>query len=405
MGESLLQGITVLDLSRLLPGPMCSMLLADMGADVIKVESTRIGDPLRSVPPMVEGQSCYFLSVNRGKRSLALNLRSREARHILYSLARSCDVFLESFRPGRAEQIGLGYEALKAANPRLVYSSINGFGSHGPLRDRPGHDLGYAARSGLLDALAPASTAPFVPGIPLADVSSALFAALGIVSALLARERGRDGIKVTTGIFQSALALLSFPGALDLAGERGVRQSRQHLVGHHPGYRLYGTSDGRFMAVGALEPVLWADLCTVLGREDLASLNLTDDALWDDAAAELAGVFARRPQQEWTELLDGHEVSCEPVRTVSEALAAVESESGAAVHVEHPSAGALAQIGLPFEVAGSGSGGVRPPPLLGAHSIEILSDLGYDSAEIQSMRRRGVVATHADQRRRRRRTL
>ncbi len=400
-----LSGLRVLELSRLLPGPFCSMILADLGAEVIKLESPLIGDPMRIVPPLAGGQSAYFLSINRNKKSVALNLRRQEGRQVLLRLARNADVLIESYRPGQAEQMGIGYEALRAVNPRLVYCSLSGFGQEGSHRDRPGHDLSYAALAGLLDLMRPADAAPFVPGVPLADMSSALFAAVGILSALLARSRNGEGAFVDTSIYQSAVALATFPASTHLSDKVPNERGQRYLLGSHPGYHLYRTKDGRFMALTALEPVLWADFCESIDRPDLIGNHVPGDEDRGVVIADLERTFAQRTQAEWIRFFADHPVSCEPVRTLDEALASDLARESVLPYIDHPTAGSLTQIGLPWGQHANPGHRHSPAPLLGQHTVEILETLGYRQEDINRLRLKRVVATADDVASRRRRRI
>ena len=400
MPQSPLAGTRVLDLSRLLPGPFCSMVLADLGAEVIKVESPRLGDPMRVGPPQTGGESCYFLSINRSKKSLALNLRRPEGRRIFLRLVPTADVVIESYRPGQAAQIGVGYEALAKVNPRLVYCSVTGFGQDGPLRDRPGHDLSYAALAGLLDLMRPPEMSPYVPPVPLADMSSALFAAVGILAALAARGQHGDGAHVDTSIFHSALAWTMFPGSSQMVPSVPNERGQRYVLGEHPGYHLYPTKDGRYMALTALEPMLWTDFCEAIDRRDLVGRRVSEAGQRQAVISELEGIFRQRDQAEWIRLFDANPASCEPVRTLEEALGSSEVRRDSLVELEHPTAGRLLQVRMPYGAESGRHHQASPPPLLGQHTEVILRSLGYDKGSIARLRAKGIVSTSEDSSRR-----
>ncbi len=390
-----LSGTRVLDVSRLLPGPFCAMILADLGADVIKVESTMLGDPMRAVPPQIGTDSWYFLSINRNKRSLAINLRRQDGREVFRRLVRTADVMIESYCPGQAESLGIGYDDLKPLNPGLVYCSISGFGQQGPFRDRPGHDLSYAALSGLLDLIGTPTGEVFVPALPVADVSSALFAAIGILSALMARRENGAGCQIDTSIFHSALSVAAFPASTQMSTQAPKERGQRYLLGEHPSYHVYRTKDGRYMALAALEPVLWADFCQAIDREDLIPKHQSSSE-HSAVMAELQRIFAQRTQVEWVEFLRDKPVSCEPVNTVDEALSSPPLQHYGTMPVEHSVAGSMEQFALPFGLLGNHRQTASPPPLLGQHTVEILESLGYDVVEIEHLRARRVVSTAQD---------
>jgi alpha-methylacyl-CoA racemase len=266
---STLSAVRVLDLSRLLPGPFCSLILADLGAEVIRVESHLVGDPMRLTEPKVGGESCYFMSLNRNKKSLAVNLKRDEGRQVFLRLAHTADVIIEGFRPGQAQSLGIGYDQVNTVNPGIVYCSLSGYGQEGPFRDRPGHDLNYVALAGLLDLLGSAGGNVSVPPVQLADLAGALFAAVGILAALVARGQTGQGGFVDTSLFHSALSLLSFSASTQMLPQVPKEKGSRYLLGAYPCYHLYATKDGRHMSLAALEPVFWADFCRSVGREDL----------------------------------------------------------------------------------------------------------------------------------------
>ena len=392
-----LDGIRVLDLSRLLPGGFCSLLLADFGADVIKVEDTGIGDYIRFSPPHYEGAdpsagSALFLALNRGKRSIRLDLKTDDGREVLRRLVTGADVLLESFRPGVMERLGVGYEQLRDLNPRLVYCAITGYGQDGPNRTRPGHDMNYLGLNGLLGLTGDADGPPIQAAGQIADLGGgALPAALGILVALRERERSGQGQLVDCSMFDGSLAWLALVAADALAGGSPGR-GRLPLAGSLTCYRPYACADG-YVTLGALEPKFWAAFCHGVAREDL--LGHAFDPPGSDAHRAVSEIFAARTREQWRSFASDHDCCLEPVLDLEEALA---SEQVAArelvIELEQPGvAGPVRLLGPPFKLSRTPAQPTRRPgPGLGEHTVAILREAGYSEAEVETMLDGGGVA-------------
>jgi alpha-methylacyl-CoA racemase len=385
-----LDGIRVLDLSRLLPGGYCSLLLADYGADVLKVEDTGLGDYIRWAPPQYDGvepsaASALFLSLNRGKRSLRLNLKVREGQEVLLRLVREHDVLLESFRPGVLDRLGVGYERLREENPGLVYCAITGYGQEGPDRERPGHDMNYLARGGLLGLSGERGGPPVPAAGQIADLGGgALMAAFGILAALHERERSGEGQLVDVSMTRGAQSWLAMVAARYFADGVVPRRGELELAGGLPCYRPYACADG-WVTLGALEAKFWQALCSGLGRDDLRARQM-DPAV----ANELEEIFAARTREEWAAFDDEHGCCLEPVLDLDEALA---RSPEAVVEVDQPGAAAPVRLlGPPVGLSRTRPDGTRPGPSLGADTDAVLAGLGYDAAAIAALKAAGAVA-------------
>jgi crotonobetainyl-CoA:carnitine CoA-transferase CaiB-like acyl-CoA transferase len=374
----------VLDLSRLLPGPYCSRVLADFGFEVIKIEPPGGGDWARYAPPLdpETGQGLVFQHLNRGKKSLTANLKTDEGRAIILKLVESADVLLESFRPGVMERLGLGYETLAQANPRLVYCSLSGYGPAGPYCQRAGHDLNYQGLAGLLDLTGPRDGPPSIPGVPLADLTGALWAATGILMALLEREDTGQGQRVDGSLLGGALSLLPLAVSQWTAGEPPTRGTGM-LSGAVVCYNLYETLDGGTMSLSALEPEFWAVFCQTVGREDLIDQQFAPALPGEPAYDQLCALFLAKTRQEWLEAFAEVDACCEPVYAVGEAL-----ESAPVQALEM-----LAADGLrpPLQFSRPRVRAASAAPSLGEHTAEILAELGYGAATQKDLRGRGIV--------------
>jgi crotonobetainyl-CoA:carnitine CoA-transferase CaiB-like acyl-CoA transferase len=394
-----LRGIRVLDLSRLLPGGFCSLLLADYGADVLKVEDTGGGDYVRWAPPLVDGAapsaaSALFLALNRNKRSIRIDLKSPAGRDVLLALARSHDVVLESFRPGVLDRLGAGYGDLRAANPQIVLCSITGYGQDGPLRDRAGHDMNYLALIGMLGLGGGGPDAPPVlPAGQIADLGGgALMAAFGILAALRERDRSGEGQHVDVSMADGALSWLAFAAARHLAGEAVPARGRDMLAGGLVCYRPYACSDG-WVALGALEPRFWSAFCRGVGREDLVERQF--EAPGSAAHAELEAIFAARTRAEWEAFAAEVECCLEPVLGLDEALASEHvAARGMLVGLDQPGvAEPVGQLGAPVKLSRTPPDTNRlPGPALGEHTEAVLREAGYGDDAIAELLRSGAVA-------------
>jgi alpha-methylacyl-CoA racemase len=375
-----LRGVRVLDLSRLLPGPFLTMVLADMGADVVKVEDPRVGDYLRAFPPAKGGLGGRYLAVNRGKRSLALDLKAPAGRDALLRMIERADVVVESFRPGVMDKLGLGYAALSARNPRLIVCSISGYGQTGPYAHRAGHDLDYIGLAGVLAMGGPAGGAPAMPGVQIADLAGgALWGATAILGALVGRERTGRGAHLDISMTEGALALLAAElGNLDCGAKptRGV----ETLNGGMACYGVYRTADDRYLAVGALEPKFWLALNAAIGRPPQIAELAGSPAQQAQVRAELAAIFATRTAAEWHQHLAAHdccvEVILEPEELADHPLHRARGvfftiDGGAGV-------GPLRQVRTPVGAPEA----PRPPPRLGEHTREVLAEYGLDEPTI-----------------------
>ncbi len=394
-----LDGIRVLDLSRLLPGGFCSLLLADYGADVLKVEDTAGGDYIRWAPPLVEGAaasaaSALFLALNRNKRSIRIDLKSAAGREVLLALVRSHDVVLESFRPGVLDRLGAGYDVLRAANPKIVLCSITGYGQDGPLRDRAGHDLNYLGLIGMLGLSGSDDGPPVQPAGQIADLGGgALMAAFGILAALRERDRSGEGQHVDVAMADGALSWLALVAARRLAGGAVPRRGRDDLAGGLVCYRPYACSGGGWITLGALEPRFWAAFCAGVGRADLVERQL--DGPGSAAHAQLEAIFAARTRAEWEAFAREVECCLEPVLDLDEALA---SEHVAAremvVGLKQPGATEpVRQLGAPVKLSRTPPDTARlPGPQLGEHTDAVLREAGYDDEQIAELLRAGAVA-------------
>jgi crotonobetainyl-CoA:carnitine CoA-transferase CaiB-like acyl-CoA transferase len=385
-----LAGVRVLDLSRLLPGGFCSLLLADYGADVLKVEDTGAGDYLRWAPPHHPGAhpsagSALFLALNRGKRSIRLDLKVREGREVLLRLVREHDVLLESFRPGVLDRLGVGYERLREENPRLVYCAITGYGQKGPDRDRPGHDLNYLARGGLLGLTGEPGGPPVAPAGQIADLGGgALMAAFGILAALLERDRSGAGQLVDVGMTRGAQSWLALVAARYFADGAVPRRGELELAGGLACYRPYACADG-WVTLGALEPKFWQAFCAGVGREDLVRRHLDPGV-----ASELEPIFAARTRAEWAAFGAAHPCCLEPVLDLDEALARAPE---AVVEVEQPGVAAPVRLlGPPVGLSRTPPDATAPAPALGADTDAVLAALGYAPADVERLKSAGAVA-------------
>ncbi|MEW5738103.1 MAG: CaiB/BaiF CoA-transferase family protein [Myxococcota bacterium] len=368
-----LEGLKVLDLSRLLPGPYATLVLADLGAQVDKVEEPGVGDYTRHSPPMKDDTSALFLGLNRNKRSIALDLKSPDGAAKLKALARQYDVLVESFRPGVMDKLGLGWDALQKENPRLIYCAISGYGNTGPDRLRAGHDINYLARCGALAYGGKPGGAPAMAGVQIADIGGgSLFALVGILAALHERSRTGKGRFVDVSMTDGALAFLHMHLAGRLVmGKEGVplQRGREALNGGYPCYGLYQTGDGRWLAVGALEPKFFMGVCAALERPELMDGAYDTGELGARTRAELEKVFASKPLAHWIELFRTVDLCVEPVLEGDEVLDDPQLKARGLFEEE----GGVVWLRTPLKL---GAPPIRPPPALGQHTEEILREHG-----------------------------
>ncbi|MBU0496103.1 MAG: CoA transferase [Chloroflexi bacterium] len=389
-----LHGIRILDLSRLLPGPFCTLILADFGAEVIKIEDPDGGDYMRSVPPLLGEDGAYFMALNRNKRSLTLNLRDPAGRDILRDLARDADVLVESYRPGVMAAMGLDYVSLRAENPRLIYASITGYGQTGPLRDRASHDVNYLALGGLLGLTGPADGLPALPGLPIADMVGALWAAVGILLALQARTRTGAGQYLDLAMADGVTALMGLPLAVMQATGQPPARGADHLSGGVARYQVYETADHRFFSVGALEPKFWQRFCAAVDRPDLLDTLWADESDQPAIIAELQALFRTRTRDKWAVLLGNADACCEPVLAVDELAADPHVLAREMLtQLVRADIGSLIQVRTPLRLSDTPDQMRTPPPRLGEHTDATLRvlELGHDDADIAHLHARGVV--------------
>jgi crotonobetainyl-CoA:carnitine CoA-transferase CaiB-like acyl-CoA transferase len=393
---SALAGLKVLDLSRLLPGGFCSLLLADFGADVLKVEDTGMGDYIRWSPPFHEGahdsaKSALFLSLNRGKRSIRLNLKEEAGREVLLRLVREHDVLLESFRPGVMDRLGVGYERLREENPGLVYCAITGYGQDGPYTARSGHDMNYLGLNGVLGLTGDPDGPPVQAAGQIADLGGgALMAAFGILAALRERDASGEGQLVDVSMFDGSLAWLAMQAARYLADGEPPRRGSLELAGGLICYRPYECSDG-WVTLGALEPKFWQAWCRGVGREDLIEKQFEGPG--SDAHREVEAIFRERTRDDWHGFAEQHDCCLEPVLGLDEAL---DSELVRAremvVRVEQPGTAGVDLLGVPVKLSRTPGAPAGPGPGLGEHTREVLAGLGYSPEQIDALLEAGAAA-------------
>lgn len=381
-------GITVLDLSRLLPGPFCTQLLCDLGARVIKIEALDGGDMARWYPPMVDsedgGYGAFFDAINRGKESVAINLKEPAGRELLLRLVAAADVLVEGFRPGVMDRLGLGADALFAAKPELIIARISGFGQDGPRATAAGHDLGFQAVGGALGLLAPVPGAPQVPAVLAADLGAgALQAAFAIAASLFRRSRTGEGADLDIAMSEGVTWMLS-PMLQHAVLEGAYEPGEQMLTGGIPAYRLYMTSDGRQLAVAALEPQFWAGFCDMIGRHDLVFSGHEVGASGAEVIDAIATIIGSRPLAHWVEQLEGRDICVEPVKTWQEVINSAQAKARGSIRVEDK----RLQIRVPGAAAMQP---LRPSPRLGEHTSDVLRELGNSDDHLAALRQAKII--------------
>jgi crotonobetainyl-CoA:carnitine CoA-transferase CaiB-like acyl-CoA transferase len=406
----LLDGITVLDLTTFVTGGFATLMLANQGADVIKVERPHIGDDNRhSGPPFVEtegydgpgvtasdrGESPYFWTVNYGKRSVELDLKTDEGRSALYELAAEADVFVENYRPGTADRLGIGYDDIRARNEGIIYCSISAFGETGPWSDRPGYDLLVQGTSGIMSVTGPEGDEPAKVGLPATDLITAMWTAFGVLGALYRRAETGEGERIELGMHDGALPWLTKQAGKAFVGEEPERMGTKDPV--LAPYQAYPTADGYLNVAGATQK-LWEQLCAAIDRPELAEddrfgSNADRVEHMDDLEAELAATFEQRPTDAWVKLLaEDHGLPVGPVLSVPQALEHEQTKArGVVSDLEHPAAGRIPVIEHPLRFETVDSGFERPPPLLGQDTEAVLRDVGYDGSEIENLRDVGAI--------------
>jgi formyl-CoA transferase len=396
--------VRVLDISRALAGPFCTMMLGDLGADVIKVERPIVGDESRGWgPPFVgspsesyPGESAYYLAINRNKRSLTVNFKDPAGQEIIKQLASQSDVLVENFRTGVLEKMGLGYEQMHALNPRLVYCSISGYGRTGPYAERPGYDFIIQAEGGIMGITGPEEGPPSRVGVSIVDITTGMFASTAILAALRARDLTGQGQLLDLSLLDSAAAILANMASNYLAGGTEPRRMGNAHFNIAP-YEVFRARD-RWITLGALNARQWELLCEALGRPDIKDdprFATNQDRVTNRAvlAQALNEVFATRDADEWLSKLQNVGIPCGPINTIPDVFNHPQAETrNLKIFVEHPTIGRLSLPGFPYKFSSTPAEVLRPPPLLGEHNQEVLVDLlGYSIEQVDSFKERGVI--------------
>ncbi|MEY2801067.1 MAG: hypothetical protein RL513_651 [Pseudomonadota bacterium] len=393
-----LAGVRVLDISQVMAGPYACMLLGDLGADVIRIEPPGTGDQTRGAMgfKMKGDDSLGFLNMNRNKRSVALNLKSEAGRQVLMRLVQDADILIENYRPGALKRLGLGYEALSQVNPRLVYTSISGFGQTGPWADRPGFDLMAQAMSGVMSVTGYPDSPPVKAGVPVADIGCALFAIYATLSAYIGAKNTGQGQHVDAALFDSAMAF----SVWDICDYWGTGKPPERLGTANKmtaPYQAMASSDGHFV-MGANSQKLWVQLCKVMEREELLederfstiALRLANRAVLQEA---LEATFRRKPKDYWVETLLAHGIPAGPILSYPEAFGSEHAKvRGMRMEIDHPVEGKVPNIGFAVKLSGTPQQVRRHPPLLGEHTAQVLADLGFSDEEQVRLREQGAFA-------------
>jgi len=399
-----LEGIRVLDLTRAMAGPFCTMMLGDLGADVIKVERPGRGDESRGWgPPFVgepygpyPGESAYFLSANRNKRSITVNLKSQEGMQIIHQLASKSDVLVENFRSGVLDGMGMGYEQLHSLNPALLYCSISGYGRTGPYADRPGYDFIIQAEGGFMGITGPEEGPPYRTGMPIVDITAGMFSSTAILAALRARDLTGEGQLIDLSLLDTQIALLANVASNYLVGG----QAPPRLGNAHPNiapYEAFRARD-RWFALAAANERQWGVLCDVIGQPELR-----DDPRFADNGGRienlaalrqtLGSIFLSRDAEEWLDDFRQADLPCAPINSVPEAFGHSQADARSLVtSIHHESAGIVRFPGFPYKLSKTPAAVRRPPPMLGQHTEEVLAEiLDYSPADVAALRERGAI--------------
>ncbi|WP_418280607.1 CaiB/BaiF CoA transferase family protein [Halorubrum sp. DTA98] len=397
----ILDGVTVLDLSTFVTGGFCSAMLANQGADVVKVEQPGYGDAIRhSGPPFIKGESPYYWTLNYGKRSLELDLKNPDAKEALYELVEETDVFIQNFRPGTAERLDVGYETISQHNEDVIYLAISAFGQTGPWRERSGYDLLIQGMSGIMSVTGEEGRQPVKVGLPMTDLITAMWAAFGTTTALYRRERTGEGEYIDLGMLEATLPWLTKQAGQVFAGNETKRMGSKDPV--LAPYQTYETSDG-FLNVCILNEKLWGELCEAIDRPDLPrddrfERNADRVEHLEELETEIESTLGEKTTDEWIEIIaEDAGVPAGPVYDVEEALSNPQIDARDTItEIEHPELGDVPVIEHPLKFDRSESGFDLPPPLLGEHNREVFSDLGYSDAELDELEESGVFGDPDD---------
>ena len=391
-----LDGIRVVDLSRILAGPYCSMLLSDFGAEIVKIENPNKGDDTRAYgPPFLDGESVYFLSINRGKRSLTLNLKTPEARDILTKLIQRSDVLLENFRRDFLPSIGFGYEEVARLNPKIIYASVTGYGHTGPWAERPGYDLAVQGQGGIMSLTGDPNGSPYKTGTSLADITAGIYATLGILLALQARQRTGQGQKVDVSLLDGQVSFLTYQAGIYFGtGKSPTRKGNQHPT--IVPYETFKASDRYFnLAIG--NDRLWQQFCDLLEQPDLKThekfaTNPKRVQNHDELYTALEKVFAQKSADEWLALFEKNGLPCGPIFSVAEVLEHPQVRAREmVVERPHPKLKSVKMTGVPVKLSATPGEAGAAPPLLGQHTEDVLRELGYSGGQLADFKKRGVI--------------
>ena len=384
----LLEKFKMLDLSRLLPGPYCSLLLADLGMEVLKIEDPELGDYMRAMGPVRKKDSAYFLALNRNKKSMLLNLKTKEGKEIFYKLIQTYDIILEGFRPGVMDRLGIGYQELKRRSPRVILCSLSGYGQNGPYKDRSGHDINYIGLGGILELTGLQNGPPVIPGVQIADIGAGgMMAAIAILAAIAHREKTGQGQYLDVAMHDGVISWLSIHAGRYFMDKELPKREQMHLSGRYACYQVYPTKDGRHISLGALEPKFWKNFCEAIGREDLVLKQFIEGEERVQIIEELRELFKTKTQREWIEFFRNADACLEPILTLEEVFQHPHVlHRKMVMEYEHPVEGKIRQVGnpikssqYPFEIR-------TPSPARGEHTIEILKAVGYSEEEIKQLK-------------------